>query len=80
MSLPTPAQQNDVVQELVALAQPLLQGKLGFSFDASQIAAVAEVFVDSLCMKAWKQAQAAGQAASAAITTAEQAEASLRKP
>ena len=81
MSLPTAQQQTDVVQTLAGLAQPLLQGKLGLTnIDPSWIAAVLEVAVDSICMKAWKQAQAAGQAAADAITTAEQAEASLRKP
>jgi hypothetical protein len=80
VSLPTPAKQNEVVQQLVGQAQALIASNLGFNLDASQIAAVLEVAVDSLCMKAWKQAHAAGTAAAATITTEDAAEASQRKP
>lgn len=80
MSLPTPQQQNDVVQQLAGTAQSLISSKLGFNLDASQIAAVLEVAIDSLCMKAWKQAHAAGAAAAATINTEDQAEAAQRKP
>lgn len=78
MALPTPSQQSDVVSEIIALAGPVLS-RLGVS-DTSAIAAVLEVAVDALCMKQWKAAQAAGQAAADTITTAAQAEASERAP
>lgn len=78
MSLPTPDKQNAAVQALVPAAQAQLS-ILGFNIDAGQIAAVLEVAVDSLCMKAWKQAHAAGQAAADALATEGDAEASLRK-
>ena len=79
MSLPTPEQQAGAVQALVPAAAAQVS-ILGFSLDASQISAVLEVAVDALCMKAWREAQAAGKAAATAITTSEQAEAELEKP
>jgi hypothetical protein len=79
MALPTPTQQAAAVQALLPAAQAQLS-ILGFNIDASQVAAVIEVAVDSLCMKAWKQAHAAGQAAAGAITTEDAAEAAQRAP
>jgi hypothetical protein len=83
VALPTPQQQAGAVQTLIPIVVDEL-GKLlsgsGFSLDASQVAAVLEVAVDSLCMKAWKQAHAAGQAAADAITTEAQAETAQRGP
>lgn len=80
MSLPTPQQQSAVVDELAGAASQLIANKLGFNLDPSQVAAVLEVAIESLCMKAWKQAHAAGQAAADAITTEAQAEAAQRAP
>ena len=79
MSLPTPDKQAAAVQALLPHAQQQVN-ILGFNLDASQIAAVLELAVDALCMKAWKQAHAAGAAAAAAITTEDAAEAAQRKP
>jgi hypothetical protein len=79
VSLPTPEKLAAAAQALVPAAQEQVS-ILGFSLDASQIAAVIELAVDALCMKAWKQAHAAGAAAAGAITTEAQAEASQRKP
>lgn len=79
MALPTTTQLSAAVQAVVPAAAAQLD-ILGFKLDASQIEAVVTVAIDALCMRAWKEAQAAGAAAAADITTPEQAEASLRQP
>jgi hypothetical protein len=80
MSVPTPAQQSQLVQTLVDHAQSQSVSILGFTFDASQLTAIFDLAVAAACMKQWQAAQAAGKAAADSITTAAQAEAELRKP
>lgn len=77
MSLPTPAQIDEVVQ-VVSKAATDGVSVLGFQLDAGEVQAIIQAAVDALCMRAWRQAQAAGQAAADAITTEAQAEASER--
>lgn len=79
MSLPTPTKLAAAVQAVAPTVATQIN-VLGFNIDASQIEAVVTVAIDALCMKAWKDAQAVGQAAADAITTPAQAEASERAP
>lgn len=79
MSLPTPAQVDAAVKAIAPAAGAQIN-ILGFTLDASEIEAVVTVAIDALCMRAWKQAHAAGQAAAAAVTTEAQAEAAQRSP
>lgn len=79
MSLPAP-NKIDAAVKAVSEAATQQVTLLGFKIDAGQIEAVVQAAVDALCMKAWRQAQAAGQAAADAINTENAAEASQRAP
>jgi uncharacterized protein (DUF2237 family) len=79
MSLPTP-EKIDAAVKVVAEAAKSQVNLLGFTIDASQLQAVIQAAVDALCMKAWREAHAAGQAAAVALTTEDAAEAAQRKP
>lgn len=79
MALPKPEEIDKVTAQVTAAAAQGLD-VLGFKLDAGVVQAIMQTAVDAMCMKAWRQAQAAGAAAAAAITTEDQAEAAQRKP
>jgi len=69
---------DNVVSAVSSVATVEL-GKLGVQIDAQEINAVLGAAIDALCMRALRQAEAAGQAAADSIATAAQAEAELRR-
>lgn len=77
MSLPT----SDKISGAAAAVTDFAANQvslLGVTVDRGQIEAIIQAAIDAICMRAWHAAQAAGKAASDAITTEAQAEAAQR--